>query len=74
MEDRIGIPSPTAIEEVVRSMSELTNNYQIAVGKNGDIDDIHLEIEFNPGHEDKNKEEGFLNKLKDLLWVKLYQN
>jgi phenylacetate-CoA ligase len=61
--------APTAIEEVVRSMPELGNDYQVTVSKKGDIDDILLEIEFNTGYEAKREE--VLNRLKDFLRVKV---
>lgn len=61
--------APTAIEEVVRSMPELGNDYQVVVSKKGDIDDILLEIELLPQYV-SGKEE-VLGRLKDLLRVKV---
>ena len=61
--------APTAIEEVVRSISELSNDYQVVVSKSGNIDDILLEIELRPGYEDK--KEMVLNGLKDQLRIRL---
>jgi phenylacetate-CoA ligase len=43
--------SPTAIEEVVRSIPELGDEYEVTVTKHGDIDEISLAIELNPGQE-----------------------
>ena len=60
--------APTAIEEVVRSIPELANDYQVTVSKRGDIDDILLEIELVPEYE--KKREDILARLKDQLRVK----
>jgi len=43
--------SPTAIEEVVRSIPQLGDEYQVVVTKKGDIDDITLKVEIVPGFE-----------------------
>jgi len=40
--------SPTAIEEVVRDIPQLSNEYQVVVIKKGDIDDITLKVEIVP--------------------------
>ncbi len=40
--------SPTAIEEVVRDIPQLSNEYQVMVIKKGDIDDITLKVEIVP--------------------------
>ncbi len=42
------LTSPMAIEEVVRDMPELGNEYQVVVTKKGDIDDITLKVELKP--------------------------
>jgi phenylacetate-CoA ligase len=60
--------APTAIEEVVRSFSELSDEYEVIVTKKGDIDDIMLKIEVRPGFE--KQEADILNRLKDQLRVK----
>jgi phenylacetate-CoA ligase len=60
--------APTAIEEVVRSVSELSDEYEVLVTKRGDIDDIMLKIELKPGFEDRR--DAVLAKLKDELRVK----
>ena len=60
--------APTAIEEVVRSFDELSDEYEVIVAKKGDIDDIMLKIEIKPGCE-KNEAE-ILSRLKDQLRVK----
>jgi phenylacetate-CoA ligase len=41
--------APTAIEEVVRGIPELGDEYEVAVTKKGDIDDITLKVETAPG-------------------------
>jgi len=43
--------SPTVIEEVVRSLPQLGDEYQVVVTKKGDIDDITLKVEIAPGFE-----------------------
>ena len=43
--------SPTAIEEAVRSIPELGDEYEVIVTKAGDIDDITLKVELNPSQE-----------------------
>jgi len=43
--------SPTAIEEVVRSIQGLGDEYEVMVTKAGDIDNITLKVELNPGQE-----------------------
>ena len=45
--------SPTAIEEVVRDMPQLSNEYFVVVTKKGDIDDITLKVEIVPEFKDK---------------------
>jgi len=60
--------APTAIEEVVRSISELGDEYEVMVSKKGDIDDIVLKVEFLPGKE--REKEPILSRLKDHLRVK----
>ncbi len=58
--------APTAIEEVVRSIPELGNEYQVIVTKRGDIDDIALKVELLPEHkrELKQVEERLINQLR----------
>ncbi len=60
--------APTAIEEVVRSFKELSDEYEVVVTKKGDIDDISLKIEIQPGLE--GHKESILARLKDELRVK----
>jgi phenylacetate-CoA ligase len=43
--------APTAIEEVVRGIPELGDEYEVTVTKKGDIDDISLKVETAPGFE-----------------------
>ena len=40
--------APTAIEEVVRDIPELGDEYEVVVTKKGDIDDITLKVEIAP--------------------------
>jgi phenylacetate-CoA ligase len=60
--------APTAIEEVVRSISELGDEYEVLVTKRGDIDDILLKVELLPGKQGKEQE--ILVHLKDQLRLK----
>jgi len=60
--------APTAIEEVVRSIPELADEYEVVVNKKGDIDTILLKIEILPGKE--SEEDSILFRLKDQLRVK----
>ncbi len=43
--------APTTIEEVVRGIPELGDEYEVTVEKKGDIDDISLKVELQPGTE-----------------------
>lgn len=43
--------APTAIEEVVRSIPELADEYEVVITRVGDIDDISLKVELHPGEE-----------------------
>jgi phenylacetate-CoA ligase len=43
--------APVAIEEVVRSIPELGDEYEVIVTKKGDLDDITLKVELKPGLE-----------------------
>lgn len=45
--------APTAIEEVIRSIPELGNEYQVVVTREGNEDDISLTVEIVPGCEGK---------------------
>ncbi len=60
--------APTAIEEVVRSIQELGDEYEVVVGKKGDVDDILLRVEVLPSHEAEQKT--VLSRLKDQLRLK----
>jgi phenylacetate-CoA ligase len=40
-----------AIEEVVRDIPQLSNEYQVVVTKKGDIDDITLKVEIVPEYQ-----------------------
>jgi phenylacetate-CoA ligase len=60
--------APTAIEEVVRSIPELGDEYEVVVSKRGDIDAILLKVEILQGKE--TEQESILFRLKDQLRVK----
>ena len=60
--------APTAIEEVVRSIPELGDEYEVYVTKEGDLDEIALKIEIREGNE--GGREAILACLKDQLRVK----
>ena len=48
--------APTSIEEVVRSIPELSDEYEVLVTKKGDLDDITLKVELAPGQPSSNIE------------------
>jgi phenylacetate-CoA ligase len=60
--------APTAIEEVVRSVRELGDEYEVVVTKKGETDDILLKVEVRPGWE--GEQDAILNRLKDQLRLK----
>ena len=60
--------APTAIEEVVRSIPELGNEYEVVVTKRGDLDDILLNVELIP--EKAGQEEAVVARLRDQLRLK----
>ena len=60
--------SPAAIEEVVRSIDGLGDEYEVVVDKLGDIDRIKLKVETLPGCEDQVK--ALESQLKDQLRLK----
>jgi phenylacetate-CoA ligase len=60
--------APTAIEEVVRSIPELSDEYEVVVSKRGDIDDILLKVEIRPGLD--YQQESILARLKEELRIK----
>jgi phenylacetate-CoA ligase len=60
--------APTAIEEVVRGIPELGDEYEVVVDKKGDMDTIHLKVEILPGKE--HDQETILLRLKDQLRLK----
>ena len=59
--------SPLAIEEVVRNIPQLGNEYQVIVIKKGDIDDITLKVEILPEY--KKDEASIKAKLTDQLRI-----
>ncbi|HEY55159.1 MAG TPA: phenylacetate--CoA ligase [Dehalococcoidia bacterium] len=60
--------APSSIEEVVRGIPELGDEYEVIVTKKGDIDVITLKVEPVPGQE--NNAEAIKSKLTDQLRVK----
>jgi len=60
--------APTAIEEAVRGVPELGDEYEVLVTKKGDTDDISLKVELHPEAEDLKEE--VLAKLNDQLRLK----
>jgi phenylacetate-CoA ligase len=58
--------APTAIEEVVRSIPELGDEYEVIVTKKGDIDDISLKVEVTPSADIQS----IMNRLVDQLRIK----
>ena len=60
--------APSAIEEVVRSIKGLSNEFEVVVTKKGDLDDITLKIEILP--DDEKNREMILTQLKDQLRLK----
>jgi phenylacetate-CoA ligase len=60
--------APSAIEEVVRSIDGLGDEYEVVVDKLGDIDRIKLKVELQPGQEEQAK--AIEAKLKDQLRLK----
>jgi phenylacetate-CoA ligase len=43
--------APSAIEEVVRGINGLGNEYEVVVTKHGDVDNISIKVEILPGNE-----------------------
>jgi phenylacetate-CoA ligase len=60
--------APSAIEEVVRSVKGIGNEFEIVVSKKGDLDDITLKIEILP--EEEGNREAILTGLRDQLRLK----
>ncbi|HMK77031.1 MAG TPA: phenylacetate--CoA ligase family protein, partial [Thermodesulfobacteriota bacterium] len=60
--------APSAIEEVVRSIKGLGDEFEVLVTKKGDLDDITLKIELLP--EGEGRREAILGQLKDQLRLK----
>jgi phenylacetate-CoA ligase len=60
--------APSAIEEVVRGIAGLGDEYEVVVDKKGDIDRIKLKVELLPGQEDRVKT--IETQLKDQLRLK----
>ena len=60
--------APTAIEEVVRGVDGLSDEYEVVVDKLGDVDRIKLKVEIMPGLEEQTKT--IETELKDQLRLK----
>ncbi|MGB3904790.1 MAG: phenylacetate--CoA ligase family protein [Anaerolineae bacterium] len=60
--------APSAIEEVVRSFSELSDEFEVEVTKKGDLDDITLRVELMP--EEAGHRESVEARLVDQLRLK----
>jgi len=60
--------APSAIEEVVRGIDGLADEYEVVVDKLGDVDRIKLKVELLPGKEDQSKK--IESRLKDQLRLK----
>jgi len=60
--------APSAIEEVVRGIDGLADEYEVVVDKLGDVDRIKLKVELMPGKEDQSKK--IESRLKDQLRLK----
>jgi len=60
--------APSAIEEVVRGIDGLSDEYEVVVQKKGDMDDITLKVELLPGRE--TAREGIEAQLRDQLRLK----
>jgi phenylacetate-CoA ligase len=56
--------APTAIEEVVRSIPELGDEYEVTVTKKGDIDDVTLKVEVTPGFKPEVVEQKLVQQLR----------
>ena len=60
--------APAAIEDVVRGMPELSDEYEVIVTQKGNLDDITLKVELKPGLE---REQGVVEaRLADQLRLK----
>ena len=60
--------APSAIEEVVRSVKGLSNEFEVIVDKKGDIDRITLKVELMP--DAVHRKEAIEVELKDQLRIK----
>lgn len=60
--------APASIEEVVRSIEGLSNEFEVVVDKIGDTDHISLKVELAPGSE--GNMEAIKVQLKDQLRIK----
>ena len=60
--------APSAIEEVVRGIEGLGDEYEVIVDKQGDVDRITLKVELTPGNENRAPE--IESRLKDQLRLK----
>ena len=60
--------APSAIEEVVRSIEGLSNEYEVIIDKEGDIDRISLRVELMP--ESQNSQQAIESRLREQLRLK----
>jgi len=60
--------APTSIEEVVRGIPELSDEYEVLVTRKDDIDDITLKVELIPGQ--KSNVDAIKTRLVDQLRIK----
>jgi len=60
--------APSAIEEVVRGIKELGDEFEVIVTKRGDVDEILLKVEIRP--ESEGRKDEVLAHLKDQLRLK----
>jgi len=59
--------APSAVEEVVRAFPELSDDFEVAVGKKGDLDQILLKVELKPDYQEHR--ESLKNRLKNQLRI-----
>ena len=59
--------APSAIEEVVRSFPEFVGEFEVTVTKKGDLDEIALKVELDPGYAERDH---LLHRLKEQLRLK----
>jgi phenylacetate-CoA ligase len=60
--------APTAVEEAVRAVPELSEEFEVVVRKDGDLDEILLKVELLP--DAQGQKASVLSRLKNHLRVK----